>query len=77
MAGAETATMETLGEARKRKGWSMEELARRTGLAYTTVWKIENGKTTGTPSTRLALANALGVGVDDIDWPRKGEGGEQ
>lgn len=71
------AAVETITEARKRKGWSMEELARRTSMAYTTIWKLENGKTVGTPSTRQALAQALGVAVDAIEWPEgKAKDGE-
>jgi len=61
----------TLREYRARLAWSMSELARRAGLTYQTVSRIEKGELTHF-HTVAAIANALAaalgenVTVDDL-----------
>lgn len=57
----------TLKEAREKKGMSMSELARRSGVCRATIYKIEVGNDQArTTSTLEKIANALGVKVRDI-----------
>jgi transcriptional regulator with XRE-family HTH domain len=52
---------------RKLRGLTVNELARRTGVDTTTIWRIENGLTDKPHrSTLYVLAVALGVSVDDL-----------
>src|SRR5258706_10692668 len=50
---------------REQRGLSVQELAKRAGTHYQTIWKIERGSLRE-PSIVLAqkIARALGVGVD-------------
>jgi transcriptional regulator with XRE-family HTH domain len=49
---------------RDERGWSGEELAQRAGLS--SVKMIEAGKYTGSVKALIAIADALGVSVNDI-----------
>ncbi len=54
-------------ECRKQKGWSQQKLAEKTGLSFNTVTKIEQGVgDSPTLKTLLKLADALGVGLDEL-----------
>mgnify|MGYP001585172619 CR=1 FL=1 len=54
-------------EFRKKKGWSQQKLAEKTGLSFNTITKIEQGAgTSPTLKTLLKLADAFGVGVDEL-----------
>ena len=52
-----------LREARLRKVWTQEDLARESGVPVVTISRIENGKVSGTPrqSTVRKLADALDI----------------
>lgn len=71
-------TMATLRELRQQKKWTLTQLESQTGfrVSASTISRIENGGASER-RTREDIAVALGVEVDDIDWPKpKGEGGE-
>ena len=53
-------------ERRERKGWTQEELARRSGLSRAGVSAIETGRLVPSASAALALASALGCRVEDL-----------
>ncbi|MFG3480109.1 MULTISPECIES: helix-turn-helix transcriptional regulator [Streptomyces] len=55
-----------LARLRSERGWSYDELARRSGLARRTLIEIEQGRTIGTLRTWHALAHALSVPVDRL-----------
>ncbi|MDK2887923.1 MAG: Helix-turn-helix domain [Thermoanaerobacter sp.] len=46
---------------RERCGMSRAELSRRTGIDYSTLWKIEKGLIALFPGWRRRIAEALGV----------------
>ncbi len=50
-----------LKELRRRRVLTLHELGERSGVAYNTVWRLENGKTGAQPRTIRKLARALGV----------------
>lgn len=54
---------EQLLAARRRRGWSLRELAEASGLSLTTVHQIETGRTSPGLGTLQSLAAALGVPV--------------
>jgi transcriptional regulator with XRE-family HTH domain len=54
-----------LKAARRRRGFSREELAVRSGLSWSAIAQIESGRRTNLrPATLVALANALALTVD-------------
>jgi transcriptional regulator with XRE-family HTH domain len=55
-----------LARLRSERGWTYDELARRTGLARRTLIEIEQGRTIGSLKTWHALAHALDVSVDHL-----------
>lgn len=56
-----------LSEIRWRKGWSQAALARRSGVAKSTICEIENGNITN-PSLEVAfkICKALNLKVEDV-----------
>lgn len=54
-------------ELLKRKGWSMSELSRRSGLSYPTVWRLVKGEP-GPVSldTALAIARAFELPLEEV-----------
>ncbi len=48
----------------------MSALRRRTGLSVITIRKVRRGERVPFVGTAARMAGGLGVGVDDIDWPR-------
>ena len=50
-----------LRELRERKALSLRELAERSGVALTTIYRLEHGKTGAWPRTVRKLAETLGV----------------
>lgn len=52
---------------RKQLDITQEELAKKADIPYATLVKIENGHVTNpTIQTLIKIANALGVGVEDL-----------
>jgi molybdate-binding protein/transcriptional regulator with XRE-family HTH domain len=63
-------------EQRAGRGWSQEELARRSGLSRAGVSAIETGRLVPSAAGALALAGALGCRVEDLfHLPRAHPGG--
>ena len=58
---------ENLKKLRRRKGYSLERVARLANLSLNTIVKIENGVNKNpTIETLTKIAKALEVGVDDL-----------
>ncbi|HEY2155984.1 MAG TPA: substrate-binding domain-containing protein [Isosphaeraceae bacterium] len=53
-------------DRRERKGWTQDELAKRSGLSRAGVSAIEMGRLVPSASAALALAGALGCRVEDL-----------
>ena len=53
-------------EQRTRRGWSQEELARRSGLSRTGIGAIETGRLVPSAAAALALATAFDCRVEDL-----------
>ncbi len=51
-------------QARKKKGWTMAELARRSGVSKDNVWHVERDLVDPRSSRVVAIARALGVSAD-------------
>jgi transcriptional regulator with XRE-family HTH domain len=51
---------------RERRGYSVRELARRAGVGFVTVSRIENGHMSPTVAMLEKLARALGIGVREF-----------
>jgi len=63
-------------QLRERKGVSLRELARRSGLGVATLSRIESGEANPRLSTLLQLADVLGVFVGQLfEKPSKQKGG--
>lgn len=60
--------MDKLRRLREEAILSQRELARMAGLAYGTVWRLENGFPQARPQTIRKLANALGVEARVLVW---------
>ncbi len=61
--------MATLKEVRLRQFLTQADLAQSSGIAETTICKLETGKHIPRISTMRRLARALGVLPGDIEWP--------
>lgn len=53
-------------QLRQAKGWTLVELTRRTGVALSSLSRIETGKMTGTLESHLAMARSLGVRLPEL-----------
>jgi len=63
-------------QLRERKGVSLRELARRSGVGAATLSRIESGEANPRLSTLLQLADVLGVFVGQLfEKPTKRKGG--
>jgi transcriptional regulator with XRE-family HTH domain len=51
---------------RERRGYSVRELARRAGVGFVSVSRIENGRMSPTVAMLEKLARALGIAVRDF-----------
>ena len=58
--------MGKLRELRQKRVLTLQELGKRAGVAYNTVWRLENGKTGAQPRTVRKLAKALGVEPEEL-----------
>lgn len=55
-----------LREFRQVKDWSLAELAKRSGVALSSLSRMETGKMTGTLESHLKVARALGVRLSEL-----------
>ncbi len=55
-----------LRELRKRRVLTLRELEARSGVAYNTIWRLENNKGGAQPRTIRKLAAALGVDPSEL-----------
>ena len=58
-----------LAAARKKKKWTLSELAKASGVAIGTLSKIENGKSGASFDTVVRVANALEMSFDALLGP--------
>ncbi|WP_432849267.1 helix-turn-helix domain-containing protein [Amycolatopsis sp. CA-161197] len=58
--------MRTLRMLRRERGWTLDELARRTGLTKSYLSKVERGNSTPSIAVAIGLAEALGVDVTQL-----------
>lgn len=58
----------TVRELRGLKRWSCPELARQAGLTYDCVYKRERNVYAWKEEQKKAVAKALGVDVESVDW---------
>lgn len=64
----------TLAEWREaRVGMTQFKLAVKSGVSLSVVTGVEKRNSSPRVDTAIKLAEALGVGVDDIAWPVKGD----
>ena len=57
---------EVVEKARKDKGWSTAELARRTGIEYQSLWQSLNGERRIPANEFVELCMQLGLGIEDF-----------
>ena len=55
-----------LKDFRQARDWSLAELAKRSGVALSSLSRIETGKMTGTLESHLKVARALGVRLSEL-----------
>lgn len=60
---------QTLGQLRKARGMSREELAVATHTTYSHLVRIEQGRQEPYLATARRIAAHLGVAVEEIAWP--------
>ena len=58
--------MKRLRALRRQRVLTLRELEERSGVAYNTIWHLENGKRGAQPRTIRKLAGALGVAPEDL-----------
>ncbi len=56
---------------RRRNGWTLAEVGRMTGLAVSTLSKVENGQISLTYDNIVKLSEGLGVDVSELFSPKK------
>ena len=67
-----------LKELRKKAGWSQQKLAEEAGLSYNTITKIEQGAAIKpTIQTMIKIADAFGIGLDELVGRKKNNGNEK
>lgn len=59
--------------SRAKKDLTLRKLAKISGVAYSTISKIENGKSKGSILVASKLSNALGLKLEDIYIKDDGE----
>ena len=58
--------MDRLKALRHQRVLTLRELEQRSGVAYNTIWHLENGKRGAQPRTIRKLADALGVAPEEL-----------
>lgn len=64
--GMAEVNMRRLKELRQRRVLTLHELGERSGVAYNTIWRLENGRSAAQPRTIRKLAAALGVEPEEL-----------
>ena len=64
----------TLAELMQERGLTVVTLARRAGVTHVAISLIVRGKRAPNIRTARKIADALGVGVDDIEFPAELQG---
>jgi len=62
-----------LFEARAKKRKTQWDLRKETGIHQSKISLIEHGYVEPSETEKIAIANALGFRVDEIDWPIFGQ----
>ncbi|MBN9612441.1 MAG: cupin domain-containing protein [Actinobacteria bacterium] len=55
-----------LRDARRRRGWTLDELAERTGMSASTLSRLESGKRQASLELLLPITRQLGIRIDDL-----------
>jgi transcriptional regulator with XRE-family HTH domain len=58
--------VQRLRALRQQRVLTLRELEERSGVAYNTIWHLENGKREAQPRTIRKLAQALGVSPEEL-----------
>ena len=58
--------VERLKELRRERVLSLRELEEKSGVSYTTIWRLEDGRQGAPPKTVRKLAEALGVQPSEL-----------
>jgi transcriptional regulator with XRE-family HTH domain len=65
-------------ELRRKFSWSQQKLAEKAELSYNTITKIEQGAATKpTIQTMIKIADAFGIGLDDLVGRKKNNRSEK
>jgi transcriptional regulator with XRE-family HTH domain len=67
---------EQLRRLREEQGWSLSDLAERSGVNRMAIWKMEQGERLPSWESAVVLAKALGVTLNDFEpgeFPANGE----
>src|SRR3989304_1555334 len=77
MSAADTSLVSLIGERvrarRHARGWTLDELAERSGVSRRMLVNIEQGVTNASIATLLRLSEALGLGLPSLVAPSDGE----
>jgi transcriptional regulator with XRE-family HTH domain len=63
--------VDRLKALRHRRVLTLRELEQRSGVAYNTIWHLENGKRGAQPRTLRKLARALDVEPEELVKPER------
>ena len=65
--------MITLREARNKKGYTQEEVARASGVTLRYYSRVEKGESTPTVTVAIKICSFLDQNVHEIDWNEKAD----
>lgn len=70
--------MATIKELRERHGWTLAMVEAKTDhlVSASTILRIERGDVEPFRATKVALASAFSVDVNEIEWPVKRDKGD-
>lgn len=77
IANPQSKLAERVHTLRERKGWTLAETARRSGMSTSMLWKVENGHTSLTYQKLMKLAEGLGVPIGELFEVEKTKAGAQ
>jgi transcriptional regulator with XRE-family HTH domain len=86
MERTQTTERKTMKQWREERGISQMEVARRTGASLAAIQGVESGRNEPRIGMAIRIAEALGVTLDQVEWPlgnpkvrakrRKADGGD-